>query len=164
MLRLTKRDRQFQILWGDRFSNVLQIISSILMALVTGSLFYNLPHDSTSVFPRPGALFYPLVLWCLNKLSETVASFMGRPILTRHKRLGFNRPAAYAMACTLTDIPFVLVTFTLFDIVFYFMVGFQHDAGRFFVIHPLSFSSLSVVLSSKLLFGILLGRSPYFSR
>ena len=116
---------------------MLQIVSSILMALVTGSLFYNLPDDSTSVFPRPGALFYPILLWCLNKLSETVASFMGRPILTRHKRLGFNRPAAYAVACTLTDIPFVLATFTLFDIVFYFMVGFQHDAGRFFVSSPL---------------------------
>ncbi|KAK8091733.1 ABC-2 type transporter-domain-containing protein [Apiospora hydei] len=140
--------RQFQILWGDRFTNGLQLASSIVMALVTGSLMYNLPGDSSSIFRRPGALFYPILLWGLNKMSETVASFMGRPIFTRHKRLGFNRPAAYAFACALTDVPFIVVMFSLFDIVYYFMVGYQHDVGRFFtqwliyVLITLCFASL----------------------
>ncbi|KAK6837992.1 hypothetical protein PG987_006273 [Apiospora arundinis] len=140
--------RQFQILWGDRFTNGLQLASSIVMALVTGSLMYNLPGDSSSIFRRPGALFYPILLWGLNKMSETVASFMGRPIFTRHKRLGFNRPAAYAFACAITDVPFIVVMFSLFDIVYYFMVGYQHDAGRFFtqwlvyVLITLCFASL----------------------
>ncbi|CAG1990613.1 unnamed protein product, partial [Fusarium graminearum] len=84
--------RQFQILWGDRFSNGLQLASSLIMALVTGSLMYNLPEDSTSIFRKPGALFYPILLWGLNKMAETAASFEGRAILTRHKRLAFNRP------------------------------------------------------------------------
>lgn len=124
--------RQFQILWGDRFSNGLQLASSIVMALVTGSLMYNLPEDSTSIFRKPGALFYPILLWCLNKMAETAASFEGRSILTRHKRLSFNRPGAYGMACVLTDIPFVIFMFSLFNLIYYFMVGYQHDAGKFF--------------------------------
>ncbi|KAJ4003081.1 hypothetical protein NW752_011743 [Fusarium irregulare] len=124
--------RQFQILWGDRFSNVLQLISAIIMATVTGSLMYNLPHDSTSIFRKPGALFFPVSLWCLNKMAETSASFMGRSILTRHKRLSFNRPSAYALACVVTDIPYVFVMFSVFNIIYYFMVGLQHDAGKFF--------------------------------
>lgn len=102
------------------------------MAVVTGSLMYNLPEDSTSVFRKAGALFYPILLWCLNKMAETAASFMGRDMLTRHKRLAFNRPGAYALACVLTDIPFVIVMFSLFNLVYYFMVGYQHDAGKFF--------------------------------
>jgi ABC-type multidrug transport system ATPase subunit len=102
------------------------------MALVTGSLMYNLPGDSTSIFRRPGALFYPILLWGLNKMAETAASFSGRPILTRHKRLAFNRPGAYALACVLTDIPFIIFMFSLFNLVYYFMVGYQHDAGKFF--------------------------------
>ncbi|KAI9168002.1 ABC multidrug [Paramyrothecium foliicola] len=124
--------RQFQILWGDRFSNGLQLASSIVMALVTGSLMYKLPGDSTSIFRRPGALFYPILLWGLNKMAETAASFMGRNILTRHKRLAFNRPGAYALACVLTDIPYTIVMFSLFNLVYYFMVGYQQDAGKFF--------------------------------
>ncbi|KAK7743073.1 hypothetical protein SLS62_010705 [Diatrype stigma] len=87
---------------------------------------------SASIFRRPGAIFYPIMLWTMNKMSETTASFMGRPILTRHKRLALNRPAAYAIACLVTDVPLVTVLYTIFHVVFYFMVGFQHDAGKFF--------------------------------
>lgn len=102
------------------------------MSTVTGSLFYNLSNDSESIFMRTGALFFPILLFGLNAMSETTASFMGRPIATRHKRFGFYRPAAYAMACVATDIPLVIVIFSIFQIVFYFMVGFQTDAGKFF--------------------------------
>ncbi|KAF5626367.1 multidrug resistance CDR1 [Fusarium tjaetaba] len=114
VMALTKR--QFEILWGDRWSNALQLASSIAMALVVGSVNYNLPSTSQSIFTRPGALFFPIMLWAMNMMSETVASFMGRPILTRHKRMAFNRPAAYAVACILTDIPVVCFMYSLFEL------------------------------------------------
>ncbi|RKK50582.1 Brefeldin A resistance protein [Fusarium oxysporum f. sp. cepae] len=127
--------KQFEILWGDRWSNALQLASSIIMALVSGSLNYNLPNTSQSIFTRPGALFFPIMLWAMNMMSETVASFMGRPILTRHKRMAFNRPAAYAVACVLTDVPVVCFMYSLFELVYYFMVGFQRDsASNFFTL------------------------------
>ncbi|KAF3343674.1 putative membrane protein [Verticillium dahliae VDG2] len=140
--------RQFRIIWGDRWSNCLQIASSFCFALVTGSLFYNLSDTSDSVFMKPGALFYPILLFAMNKLSETTVSFTGRPIIARHKRLAFHRPAAHAMACVITDIPLVVALFTLFHIIFYFMVGLQHEAGKFFtnwliyVLATLCFTSL----------------------
>ena len=102
------------------------------MSLVTGSLLYNLSADSDSLFMRTGALFFPILLFALNAMSETTGSFMGRPIISRHKRFAFYRPASYAMACVITDIPLVVVIFSIFQIVFYFMVNFQHDAGKFF--------------------------------
>ncbi|KAG7102980.1 ABC multidrug transporter atrB like protein [Verticillium longisporum] len=140
--------RQFQIIWGDRWSNCLQIASSFCFALVTGSLFYKLSGTSDSIFMKPGALFYPILLFAMNKLSETTVSFTGRPIIARHKRLAFHRPAAHAVACVITDIPLVVALFTPFHIIFYFMVGLQHDAGKFFtnwliyVLATLCFTSL----------------------
>lgn len=130
ILACTKR--QFQVIWGDRFTSMLNISSSLIMALVTASLFYNLLNDSTSIFPRPGALFFPILLFGLNAMSEVQASFLGRPIVSRHKRLAFSRPSAYAIANMLTDIPLALITLSLFEIIYYFMVGFQFDAGKFF--------------------------------
>ena len=65
-------------------------------------------------------------------MSEVQACFLGRPIISRHKRLAYTRPAAYAIAKTAMDIPLVIITVSLFEIVFYFMVGFQHNAGKFF--------------------------------
>lgn len=124
--------RQFQIIWGDRLTNILNIASALIMSLVTASLFYNLQNDSSSIFPRPGALFFPILLFGLNAMSEIEASFQGRPIVSRHKRLAFTRPSAYAIANAITDIPIAIITLSLFEIVYYFMVGFVYDAGKFF--------------------------------
>lgn len=124
--------RQFQIIWGDRLTNILNISSALIMSLVTASLFYNLPNTSESIFPRPGALFFPILFFGLNAMSEIEASFSGRPIISRHKRLAFTRPSAYAIAKALTEIPIAMITLSLFLIVYYFMVGFVYDAGKFF--------------------------------
>lgn len=119
-------------MWGDKWSNILKLASSLVQALVVGSLFYNLPNDSTSTFTRPGSLYFPILYYAVTALSETTAAFIGRPIINRHKDFGFHRPSAYALACVVADIPIVILNITVFDIVFYFMVGYQRDAGKFF--------------------------------
>ncbi|KAJ5101248.1 hypothetical protein NUU61_003470 [Penicillium alfredii] len=124
--------RQFQIVWGDKFSLLVKISSAIIQALVCGSLFYNLPEDSTSIFMRPGVLFFPVLYFLLESLSETTGSFMGRPILARQKRFGFYRPTAFCVANAITDIPVVMVQVTCFSLILYFMSALRMNAGRFF--------------------------------
>lgn len=124
--------RQFQIMWGDKFSLIVKVSSAIIQALVCGSLFYNLPEDSSSIFLRPGVLFFPVLYFLLESLSETTGSFMGRPILSRQKRFGFYRPTAYCIADAITDIPVIMIQVTCFSLILYFMSTLQQDAGRFF--------------------------------
>lgn len=117
---------------GDRLSLSIKVISAIIQALVCGSLFYNLPLTSESIFLRPGVLFFPVLYFLLESMSETTASFMGRPILMRHKRFGFYRPTAFCIANAITDIPIVMLQVTCFSLILYFMSALQLDAGRFF--------------------------------
>ncbi|KAJ5949763.1 hypothetical protein N7454_001347 [Penicillium verhagenii] len=124
--------RQFQIMWGDKFSLMVRVSSAIIQALVCGSLFYNLADDSSSIFMRPGALFFPILYFLLESMSETTGSFMGRPILSRQKRFGFYRPTAFCIANAITDIPVVMVQVTCFSLILYFMAALQMDAGKFF--------------------------------
>ncbi|KAH7214361.1 ABC-2 type transporter-domain-containing protein [Fusarium oxysporum] len=124
--------RQWQTMMGDRMSLVIKVVSAIIQALVCGSLFYNLPLTSESIFLRPGALFFPILYFLLETMSETTASFMGRPILVRHKRFGFYRPTACCIANAITDIPIVMLQVTCFTLILYFMSGLQVDAGKFF--------------------------------
>ncbi|KAI1264453.1 putative ABC multidrug transporter [Xylariaceae sp. FL1019] len=124
--------RQLQVLWGDRQSNALRLASNIVVALISGSLFYNLPSSSDVILARAGSIFWPIIYLGLNCLSETTASFMGRPIFSRHKMLAFARPAAQAIACTLSDIPITIVGVSLFEIIYYFLVGFERTAAKFF--------------------------------
>lgn len=111
---------------------IIKIVSSILQALVCGSIFYNLKLDSSSIFLRPGALFFPILYFLLEGLSETTGAFMGRPILSRQKRFGFYRPTAFVIANAITDLPMVTVQISCFSLILYFMSGFQMNAARFF--------------------------------
>ena len=124
--------RQFQIMWGDKFSLVVKVCSAIIQALVCGSLFYNLPDNSNSIFMRPGVLFFPVLYFLLESMSETTGSFMGRPIISRQKRFGFYRPTAFCIADAITDIPVVMFQVTCFSLILYFMAALQMDAARFF--------------------------------
>ena len=122
----------FQIMMGDRLSLAVKIIAAIVQALVCGSLFYDLPKTSESIFLRPGILFFPILYFLMESMSETTASFMGRPILVRHKRFGFYRPTAFCIANAITDIPIVTTQVTCFSLIIYFMCSLQADAGKFF--------------------------------
>ena len=117
---------------GDKLSLTIKMVSSILQALVCGSLFYNLKLDSSSIFLRPGVLFFPVLYYLLESMSETTSSFMGRPIFSRHKRFGFYRPTAFCIANAITDIPITILQVTCFSLILYFMSGLQMDAGKFF--------------------------------
>ncbi|KAL4875271.1 ABC-2 type transporter-domain-containing protein [Aspergillus karnatakaensis] len=124
--------RQFQILAGDKLSIAIKLTSSIIQALVCGSIFYDLKLDSSSIFLRPGVLFFPVLYYLLESMSETTASFMGRPILSRQKRFGFYRPTAFCIANAITDIPITIVQVSCFSLILYFMASLQMDAGKFF--------------------------------
>lgn len=117
---------------GDKLSLGIKVASAIIQALVCGSLFYNLPGTSQSIFTRPGVLFFPVLYYLLESMSETTGSFTGRPILARHKAFGLYRPTAFCIANAVTDIPMVLIQVTCFTIILYFMSALQMDAGKFF--------------------------------
>lgn len=124
--------RQFRIIMGDKLTQALQLVSALIVALAGGSLFYNLSDTSASIFSRQGAFFFPMLHFGLGCMAQVPASFVGRPIISRHKQFAFARPAAHAIACVAMDIPMLVVLFTVFEIVFYFMVGFPLTAGAFF--------------------------------
>jgi ATP-binding cassette subfamily G (WHITE) protein 2 (SNQ2) len=118
--------------WGDRISLALRAISALIQAFVCGSLFYNLPTTSSSVFLRPGALFFGILYFGLQSMAETTASFAGRSVLSRQKRFAFYRPTAYSISLVLVDIPVYMFQVTLFTIVLYFLCHFQFDVAKFF--------------------------------
>ncbi|KAL1594863.1 ATP-binding cassette transporter snq2 [Nothophoma quercina] len=125
--------RQFLVMVGDPQSLGGKWGGIFFQALIVGSLFFNLPNTAEGVFPRGGVLFFMLLFNALLALAELTAAFESRPILLKHKSFSFYRPAAYAIAQTVVDIPLVLVQVVIFDLVVYFMVNLQRTASQFFI-------------------------------
>lgn len=124
--------RQLQIIKGDKATIIARQGSTLLQALVTGSLFYNSPNNTSGIFLRGGTLFFSVLFHTLLALSEVTESFVGRRILAKHKGFAYIHPMAIVLAQVLADIPVVLFQVSHFSIVLYFMTNLKLSASAFF--------------------------------
>ncbi|KAH7349025.1 ABC transporter [Pyrenochaeta sp. MPI-SDFR-AT-0127] len=124
--------RQYQIIWGDKATFFIKQGSTLVQALVAGSLFYNAPANSSGLFIKGGSLFLALLYNALMAMSEVTDSYAGRPILAKHKNFAFFNPAAFCIAQVVADIPILLFQVTLFTIVLYWMTALKATAAAFF--------------------------------
>ncbi|PSN71258.1 multidrug resistance protein CDR2 [Corynespora cassiicola Philippines] len=131
--------RQFQIMWGDKWTLFMKQASATIQALVGGSLFYDAPMNSAGLFLKSGAIFFTLLYPALIALSEVTDSFTGRPILAKHRSFALHHPAAFVLSQIATDIPVMLFQIVQFGLIIYFMVGLKDTAEAFFTFIAISF-------------------------
>lgn len=125
--------RQFLVMIGDKPSLYGKWAGLAFQGLIVGSLFFATPATAAGAFPRGGTLFFLLLFNALLALAEQTAAFESKPILLKHKSFSFYRPAAYAIAQTVVDVPLVLVQVVLFNVIIYFMAGLARTASQFFI-------------------------------
>ncbi|KAK5120807.1 hypothetical protein LTR85_005874 [Meristemomyces frigidus] len=127
--------RQFILKWQDRFSLVVSWVTSIVIAIVTGTVWLQLPQTSAGAFTRGGVLFIALLFNCFQAFSELASTMVGRPMLNKHRAYTFHRPSALWMAQIAVDLAFSAVQILVFSIIVYFMCGLVLDAGAFFTFY-----------------------------
>lgn len=125
--------RQFLVMTGDRASLWGKWGGLVFQGLIVGSLFYQMPDNVLGAFPRGGALFFLLLFNALLALAEMTAAFQSKPILLKHKSFSFYRPAAYAIAQTVVDIPLIFIQVVVFTVVVYWMGGLSATPSQFFI-------------------------------
>lgn len=124
--------RQYQILWGDKSTFFIKQGSTIIQALISGSLFYHAPSNSAGLFIKGGALFLGLLYNALMAMSEVTDSFAGRPVLAKHKNFAFYNPAAFCIAQITADVPILFFQVTVFIVILYWMTFLKATAAAFF--------------------------------
>lgn len=124
--------RQIQMLLGDKLDIAVSYFTAIAIALIVGSLFYQLPVTADGAFTRGGVLFIALLFNSLTAFSELPTQMGGRPILHRQEGFCFYRPSALTLAQLLADLPIGVPRLFCFTIIIYFMAGLTYTAGAFF--------------------------------
>ena len=133
--------RQYQIIWGDKSTLIIKQSSTLVQALIAGSLFYMAPANSSGLFLKGGALFFSLLYNTLLAMFEVTDSFTGRPVLAKHKGLALYSPSAWNIAQIAADLPFLIFQVSIFSIILYFMVGLKVSAAAFFTYWIVVFST-----------------------
>ncbi|KAE8553136.1 hypothetical protein EYB25_004517 [Talaromyces marneffei] len=124
--------RQFLVKWQDKFTLTVSWATSIITAIVLGTVWYKLPTTSSGAFTRGGLLFISLLFNAFQAFAELGSTMLGRPIVNKHKAFTFHRPSALWIAQILVDTAFATAQILVFSIIVYFMCGLVLDAGAFF--------------------------------
>lgn len=113
---------------------LFQVIGNSVMAFILGSMFYKvMEHDTSGTFYfRGAAMFFAILFNAFSSLLEIFSLFEARPITEKHRTYSLYHPSADAFASVLSEIPPKIATSVCFNIIFYFLVNFRRNGGRFF--------------------------------
>ena len=138
--------RGFERLKADPSLTFTQLFGNFIMALVIGSVFYNLGSVTSSFFSRGALLFFAILMNAFGSALEILTLYAQRPIVEKHQRYALYHPSAEAYASMLTDIPYKIGNAIIFNLALYFMTNLRREPGRFFFFILISFV-LTLVMS-----------------
>ncbi|ODQ57422.1 hypothetical protein WICANDRAFT_57680 [Wickerhamomyces anomalus NRRL Y-366-8] len=124
--------RDFQRIRNDLGFNLFQVWANSLMALILSSIFYNMQSNTGSFYYRGAAMFFAVLFNGFSSFLEIMTLFEARPIIEKHKQYSLYHPSANALSSVFSQVPSKMVTSVAFNLVFYFMVNFRRNPGRFF--------------------------------
>jgi len=124
--------RDFQRIRNDLGFSLFQVLSNSLMALILSSIFYNMQPTTASFYSRGAAMFFAVLFNGFSSFLEIMTLFEARPIIEKHKQYSLYHPSASALSSVISQIPAKIFTSIAFNLVFYFMVNFRRNPGRFF--------------------------------
>ncbi|QGI71281.1 hypothetical protein CEK26_003618 [Fusarium fujikuroi] len=141
--------RQYQLVKGQRRVYYIKWITTIILCLVCGSVYFDIENNAQGAFTRGGILYFALILNGWLQFPELFDAYTNRPVLERQANLHLTRPAAVALARFFIDLPLIAFQHVLFTLVFYFLSRLQVEAGKFFFFYLTLF--ISTVCFSNLL-------------
>jgi ABC-type multidrug transport system ATPase subunit len=122
--------RQFQLIWGDKYSLITRYVDVVVKGLITASVFYMMPLDGNGAFSRAGAFLFFLIFNAFVAQSELPAFMEGRRVLEKHKHFAMYHPSAFYLAQVIIDFPLALIQAAAFELCVYFIMGLAFDAGK----------------------------------
>ncbi|MCJ1398732.1 hypothetical protein MMC11_001933 [Xylographa trunciseda] len=127
--------RTMKTTWRDPMGMTGSLVEVLGMSIITGWIFLNLDGSLTGIRSREGALYTAGSLQgYLILLFETYRLTLDIQLFDREYSEGVISVSSWLLSRRLArlfleDIPIPLI----FSIIFYFMVGFRHDASQFFI-------------------------------
>ena len=134
--------RGVQRLLNDLSPPISSIAGNAIVSIILGSMFYNMPEDTSSFYGRGVLLFFTILTNTFLASFEGVQLWDQRAIVEKHFQYAFYRPSAEAIASMLCDLPNKLLTTAFFNIPFYFLANMRRTPSAFFTFYLFAFASL----------------------
>lgn len=101
--------RHWMLKFQDRYNMAVKNITSLIVALVLGAVYWDLPQTSSGAFTRGGIMFIALLYTSFTAFVELPLSIFGRPVLYKQSALLFYRRSALPLGQMLVDLPILAI-------------------------------------------------------
>ncbi|KUI58463.1 ABC transporter CDR4 [Cytospora mali] len=141
--------RGFLRLCNNYAPTVSTIFANAILAIVVGSVFYDLRDTTDSMDQRAVLIFFSLMICAFSPAFEVLTMWSQRPIVEKHDRYAFYHPFTEGVASILCDLPAKFSTSVMFQITLYFMTNLRRTASAFFTYFVFMFI---IVLTMSMVF------------
>ncbi|KAM0471726.1 hypothetical protein ACHAP7_008991 [Fusarium lateritium] len=124
--------RGFKRLITDPTITLTQLFGNVIMAVIVGSIFYNLDQTTASFYQRGALLFVGCLMSAFASALEILTLYAQRPIVEKHARYALYHPSSEAVASMLCDLPYKILNALFFNLTLYFMTNLRREPGAFF--------------------------------
>ena len=128
--------RMSKIYWRSPGYNRVRLLVSGIVALLFGSVYASqrVPTNEGDMNSRVTSIYITALFLGVNAMNTVLPVFeMERNMFYRHKASLMYDHKAVTLALTLVEVPFILLASMVFCLLWYFTVGFDPDAGKFFL-------------------------------
>lgn len=124
--------RAWHRLLADPGFTIASLLFNLIMALILGSMFYNLKQDTSSFYYRGGIIFFSLMFNAFASQLEVLTIYAERPVVEKQNRYALYHQSAQAIASYLCDLPYKMANMFVFNTIVYFMSHLRRESGAFF--------------------------------
>lgn len=133
---------QFGLLCRRNFLNLLRLPQTSYVKLLTTCitavfailLFFNTGTDAPGVQNIQGSLFFITMNIAFNAIQNVILIFPDeRPVFLREVNNNMYKTSPYFWAKILSELPFSIMTPTIFGVIVYFAIGYNPDFGTFLI-------------------------------
>ncbi|KAK4051085.1 ATP-binding cassette transporter snq2 [Microbotryomycetes sp. JL221] len=139
--------RRTKMMINDAPTTIIMTCAAIFQALIIGSVYFQMPKDTSGFFSRGGVLFFAILYNAFTGLAEIANSYAQRPVIVRQRQFAMLHPSADMLAWNLVDMVPKAVTLLAFNIILYFMSGLAYTADQWFVFLLFTFITTMAMIS-----------------
>ncbi|KAG7350244.1 ABC-2 type transporter-domain containing protein [Nitzschia inconspicua] len=144
---LTVMKRTWKIYWRSPSYNRTRVITSAFLSLLIGSVYVSdrVPTSEPAMNSRVTTIYVSFLMMAILGMNTVLPFFeVERNMYYRHKASLMYDTPAISSAYTLAELPFLIGTGLLYTTIFYFMIGFEVDATKFFLYYLFMFLPMAL--------------------
>jgi len=124
-------------IFRNRYLFLVHVITTIIIAIFIGGLYYHLPATVAGVQDRYGSLFFGVSLFIFSSITS-LDIFISETILYNHEKSnGSYRTSSYFLAKILSDLfPMRIIPPIIYVSITYFMIGYVNSSDK--ILTPIS--------------------------